>query len=78
MADLTPVKGSSAIQAQGYDPETGTLTVQLHNGKRYAYSDVSLEKYAAFTGAASMGSFWNSKIKTAHQHQEIDPMEKRK
>lgn len=75
---LEPVKGSSAIQAQGYDPATGTLTVQLHNGKRYAYKDVSPEKYVAFTGAASMGSFWNSKIKSMHQHAELDPTEKGK
>lgn len=69
---LTPIK-SSAIQAHGHDPATGKMRVQLHNGKIYEYDDVPLEKYAAFTGAASPGSFWNSRIKSAHVHREIQP-----
>lgn len=70
---LDPIKGSSAIAAAGHDPATGEMQVQLHNGKIYSYSDVSLEKYAAFTGAKSPGTFWNSRIKTGHQHREIEP-----
>jgi hypothetical protein len=68
--NLTPIK-SSAIVAHGHDPETGKMQVQLHNGKIYEYDDVGLDKYAAFTGAASPGSFWNSRIKPHHNHREI-------
>ena len=75
---LEPVQGSTVIQAQAYDPTTRKLRVQLHSGKVYDYHDVSLEKYAAFTGAASPGAFWNSKIKGFHNHTPVDPMEKRK
>lgn len=69
---LTPIK-SSAIAAHGHDPATGKMRVELHNGKVYEYQDVSLDKYAAFTGAASPGAFWNSKIKANHTHTEIKP-----
>jgi hypothetical protein len=68
--NLTPIK-SSAIKAHGHDPATGKMRVELHNGKVYEYDDVSLDKYAAFTGAASPGAFWNSKIKAGHPHREI-------
>lgn len=72
---LTPIQ-SSAIKAAGYDPSTGKMQVQTHRGKIYEYDGVSLEKYAAFTGAASPGSFWNSRIKSGHQHRDITPTEK--
>ncbi len=68
---LDPVQGSSVIKAQGYDPATGKLRVELHSGKTYEYTDVSVDKYAAFTGAASPGAFWNAKIKSGHPHREI-------
>lgn len=68
---LTPVKGSSAIKAQAYDPETRTLRVQTHAGKVYEYDSVPMERYAAFTGAASMGHYWNSRIKPNHEGKEV-------
>lgn len=68
---LDPVSGSSVIKAKGYDPATGKLRVELHSGKTYDYEDVSLEKYAAFTGAASPGAFWNSRIKSGHTGREV-------
>lgn len=69
---LAPVE-STALQSMGYDMGTGTLRVQLHNGKVYDYHDVSAEKYAAMMGSKSIGSFWNQKIKAMHGHTEIDP-----
>lgn len=71
---LEPIK-SSAIVAHGYDPATGKMRVKLHNGRVYEYNDVGLDKYVAFTGAASPGAFWNSRIKTLHTHREIQPEE---
>ena len=68
--NLTPIK-SSALAAHGHDPETGKMRVKLHNGRVYEYDDVPLEKYAAFTGAASAGKFWNENIKRNHVGREI-------
>lgn len=76
--DLTPIKGSSVLAAQGYDPATGTLRVQLRSGKIYEYSDVSVDRYAAFTGAMSPGTYWNSRIKANHVGREIAPPPKPK
>lgn len=73
--EMQPIK-SSALLAHGYDPETGTLRVQLHNGKTYEYEGVPVEKYVAFTGAASPGAFWNSRIKTGHQVRDVTPKPK--
>jgi hypothetical protein len=75
---LEPVQGSSVIAGHGYDQATGKLRVKLHSGKTYDYDGVSIEKYAAFTGAASPGSFYNSKIKANHNHTEVGHPEKRK
>lgn len=75
---LEPVHGSSVIKSQAYDPETATLRVELHSGKTYDYEGVSLEKYAAFTGAASPGAFWNSRIKSGHNHSEVGQKDGRK
>jgi len=72
---LLPVHDSSVIKAQGYDPATNTLRVQLKSGKTYDYHDVPLEKYAAFTGARSPGAFWNSRIKSGHRVTQHEPKE---
>ena len=69
---MEPIE-SSAITHHGYDTETGKMRVRTHSGKTYEYDGVSLEKYAAFTGAASPGAFWNSRIKSGHQVREIAP-----
>lgn len=67
---MTPVK-SSAITHHGYDPATNKMRVTTHSGKTYEYDDVPIDRYAAFTGAASPGSFWNSRIKANHTGREI-------
>ncbi len=69
--DMSPVKGSSAIESQGYDPESRTLRVRFKGGKTYDHPDVPLEKYAAFTGADSTGNFYNKKIRDAHPAQKL-------
>lgn len=68
---LTDVKGSSVIAAHGYDPGTGKLRVKTHTGHIYEHEGVSVEKYAAFTGAASPGTFWNKKIQPLHKAKKI-------
>ncbi len=61
---------SSAIAAHGYDPETGVMRVKFRSGDIYDH-DVSPETYAAFTGSASLGSFFNKKIRPHAQGRKI-------
>jgi hypothetical protein len=68
---LTPVTGSTSIKAYAHDPATGQLMVQFQNGKTYTHENVPLEKVAAFTGAASMGAFYNAKIKGTYPHKRV-------
>ncbi len=69
---LTPIQGSSVIAAAGHDPATGKMRVKLHSGKTYEHDDVSLERYAAFTGAASPGAFWSKKINGRHETRKVE------
>lgn len=69
--EMNTVKGSSAIESSGYDPETRTLRVTFKGGKTYDHQDVPLEKYAAFTGSDSAGNFYNKKIRDAHPAQKL-------
>lgn len=65
--------GSSAIAGHSYNPDTRKMRVTF-KGKTpstYEYDDVPLEKYAAFTGAASMGAFHNKKIKPNHVGRKV-------
>lgn len=66
----SPTK-SSMIDEIGYDTETKMLRVKFKNGKTYDHPDVSMEKYAAFTGANSVGGFYNTKIRDAHPGQML-------
>lgn len=68
---LTPIADSSMLAAHGHDPETGKLRVQFKNGATYEYDGIPLEKYAAFTGAASPGSFFNKRIKDAYPGRKV-------
>ena len=49
-----------------YDPTTSTLHVEFSNGAVYRVDDVPIDKAEAFTGSASPGSFYNSKIRSNH------------
>lgn len=60
--DLTPIK-SSALSGHHYDPQTRQMTVRFNSGATWQYDDVPHEKYEAFTGAASPGSFFGTKIR---------------
>jgi hypothetical protein len=61
---------SSLIEAHTYDPNTRTMTVTIR-GKTYEHREVPIEKYAAFTGSASLGSFYNKKIKPHHKGTKV-------
>jgi hypothetical protein len=68
---LIPADGSKAIKGHAYDPDTRKLTVQFHKGETYEYEGVPPETYAAFTGAASMGTFHNKRISPVHQGKKV-------
>lgn len=68
---MNPVKGSSSIEALGYDAESRTLHVTFKGGKTYEHTDVPIEKYAAMTGADSAGKFYNTKIRDKYSAQKL-------
>lgn len=57
--ELTPISGSSAVAASGYDEATGTLRVQYKSGKFYD-RQVPPDVAQAFDDADSKGKFLNS------------------
>ena len=63
---ITPVTGSSMIAGHAYDPETQTMKVKMRNGATYEHPDIPPQTYAAFSGAASPGQFYNKRIKPVH------------
>ena len=52
---------SSFIEFIGY--EDGILVVEMKNRKKFEYSDVPEEIFAAFLAAPSIGQFYNDVIK---------------
>lgn len=63
---MSPVEGSSAIEAHGYDTESRKMRVKFKGGKTYELDDVPPERYAAFTGANSMGNYYNKRVAPLH------------
>lgn len=62
---------SSVIKGHDYDAGSRKLTVEFPNGNRHRYYDVPVEKYAAMTGNASPGAFFNAKIKGVHKGRKV-------
>lgn len=66
--NLTPVE-SSQIHAIGHDPESNTLAIQFKSkggpGAVYHYANFPTEKFAAFSGSGSIGSYFGQNIKNA-------------
>lgn len=67
---LVPVTDSSVITGHGYDMDSRTLVVSFKGGNTYTHEDVPPEKYAALTGAASPGGYYNKKIRNQHPAQK--------
>lgn len=60
---MTPVE-SSLIEKVGYDAESQTLAIQMHNSSdTYLYQGVSSAIYESFLAAESKGSFYVKNIK---------------
>lgn len=70
---MTPSPDSDAIDSHGYDTESRKMRVKFKGkgGGTYEYDDVPPERYAAFTGANSMGTFHNKKIRPNHNGRKV-------
>ena len=68
---MTPSPESDAVESHGYDTESRKMRVKFKGGGTYEYDDVPPEKYAAFTGANSMGAFHNKKIRNNHAGRKV-------
>ena len=62
---------SSVIRSYRYDSASQELLIVFVSGRRYVYSDVPPEKFAAFQRATSRGSFFNREIRDHHPFREI-------
>src|SRR3954464_400853 len=54
---------SSVIRSYRYDPARRELNVVFQSQRRYTYSEVPAETYAAMKGAFSKGEFFNRHIR---------------
>lgn len=65
---LKPVE-SSQLHAIGHDAETNTLAIQFKSkggaGAVYHYANFPAEKFAEFSAAESVGSYFGQNIKNA-------------
>lgn len=68
---MNPVTDSSFITGHSYDPETQTLRIRTKTGATYEHPGVPPQTYAAFTGAASPGQFYNKRIKSVHASAKV-------
>ena len=72
---LTPIQ-SSQLESVAHDSTTNTLFIRFKSspeGVVYSYADFPAEKFDAFMGAPSQGSFFYKQIKGKHDYQKHDP-----
>ena len=62
---------SSNLRSVGYDPWSGTLTIEFHSGKIYEYVDVPLAVYAGLMDAQSHGRFFAIFIRKAYAFRRL-------
>lgn len=67
---LHPVE-SSMMGHIGHDPESKTLTILFHSGKRYDYDDVPPEVHDSFLAASSQGSFFRNEIDECYSYRQV-------
>lgn len=62
---------SSNLRAVGYDPLAGTLTVEFHGGRRYAYSGVPWSEYRGLLQAKSHGACFHARIRNRYPYRRL-------
>lgn len=63
---------SSNVAEISYNPETMSLEVEFHSGKRYRYPDVPIMVYDFAITVPSIGSFVSTHIVRAYNGVSID------
>jgi hypothetical protein len=63
---------SSAISEVGYDPESKTLRIVFPSGAIWDYVNVSQQRYDAFIGAPSIGSYFAKQIRGEFLGNRVD------
>jgi hypothetical protein len=61
---------SSLLQSAAYDEESGTLYIQFHQGRRYAYQGVDQVTADRFFSQGS-GAYFHRSIKPYYQGVEV-------
>jgi hypothetical protein len=62
---------SSSISHVGHDPATRTLSVKFTNGATYNYKGVSAEQHARLLAADSIGTHFQTSIRSKHKATRI-------
>lgn len=60
---------SSCIAEIGYEPSHRTLAIRFRGGREYCYADIAPEMYQALLAAASIGSYFNARVRNAYPYQ---------
>lgn len=62
---------SSNVASVGFDPESGTLEVEFHNGSIYQYFDVPETVYDGLVNADSVGGFLAAEVKGTYRYSRV-------
>jgi hypothetical protein len=62
---------STVIRSHAYDAEREELSILFTTGRRYIYSHVPPEAYAAFRAAFSKGRHFNARIRDRYPFAEF-------
>jgi hypothetical protein len=63
---------SSVIRRFHYQPDVNRLVIEFQSGRRYGYSKVPPETYAAFRAAHSRGAYFNAWIRDHYPYECLD------
>jgi hypothetical protein len=63
---------STVIRKFHYESDCNRLLIEFQSGRRYAYSNVPPETYAAFRAAHSRGAYFNACIRDHFPYEALD------
>ncbi len=66
------LKPSSAIKNSSYEPTTKILTIEFHDGSRYAHKPVPENVYQEFVNAPSQGQYFNANIRRKYKETKLN------
>ena len=62
---------SSNIRSVGYEADIGILEIEFTSGSIYQYFDVPEREYEELMNAASIGKYFNRKIKDNYRYRQV-------